>query len=385
LASSVADRLIREPQDPRRVVYLELFFDLAFLLALTRLSRNLSAHLNGIGALHALILLGAIYWVWISTIWLADWYDPNHRIVQALIAWSMFGGLLMAAAVPQAFGPHALIFAGAYVGVHLGRGAVALVALRGHRLQQRSLRILLWFLATGVLWITGAAVRPAQIPLWTAAIVVDYAAPRAGWPVPRLGRSSREDVRATGSRLAERFQQVFLISLGELILLTGTTYSDSDLGWKATAAFVLVFVHAGLLAFIYYRPAGRQLGATIDTSEYPASVGQEAGYLHLVFIASVITSAVGDGRLIAGTGRVPTLSTTVATVTGTALFLLARIMLSVLTYGRLSLARLAGLIAIVALAPATARLPSVAVIAVIDAVLLITTAGDGLLERRARR
>jgi low temperature requirement protein LtrA len=385
LASSVAERLVREPDDPRRVVYLELFFDLAFLLALTRLSRNLATHLGGVGALHTLILLAAVYWVWVTTIWLADWYDPNHRIVQALIAWSMFGGLLMAAAVAEAFGAHALIFAGAYVGVHVVRGTVALMALRGHRLQRRSLRILVWFLATGVLWIAGAAVHPAQFPLWTVAIVVDYTVGRAGWPVPGLGRASREEVRATGSRLAERFQQVYLISLGELILLTGTSYSESDLGWAATATFVLVFAHAALLALIYYRPAGRQLGPAIDTSEYPASVGQEAGYLHLVLIAAVIASAVGDERLIAAPGRVPTLSTTVATITGTALFLLARILLSVLTYGRLSLARLAGLMAIVAFAPATFHLPSLAVVAVIDAVLLITAASDDLLERRARR
>lgn len=381
----MADRLLREPQDPRRVVYLELFFDLAFLLALTRLSRSLAVRLDGIGGLHTLILLAAVYWIWVTTIWLADWYDPNHRIVQAQIAWSMLGGLVMAAAVAAAFGGRALVFAGAYVGVHLGRGVVALIALRGHRLQRRSLRILVWFLATGVLWITGAAVRPAQLPLWTVAIVVDYAVARAGWPLPRLGHSSREDVRATGGRLAERLQQVFLISLGELILLTGTVYSDSGLGWTATVGFVLAVVHAGLFAFIYYRPAGRQLGPAIDTSEYPASVGQEAGYLHLLLIAAAIASAVGDGRLIAGQGRMPTLSTTVVTITGTALFLLGRILLSVLTYGRLSLARLAGLLAIVAFAPATFLLPSVAVIAVIDAALLVTVLSDALLERRGRR
>jgi low temperature requirement protein LtrA len=80
----------------------------------------------------------------------------------------------------------------------------------------------------------------------------------------------------------------------------------------------------------------------------------------------------------------PTLSTTVVTITGTAMFLLGRILLSVLTYSRLSLARLAGLLAIVAFAPATFLLPSVAVVAVIDAALLVTATSDMLLERRAR-
>jgi low temperature requirement protein LtrA len=302
MTSNVAQRLLREPQEPRRVVYLELFFDLAFLLALTRLSRNLTTHLDASGAFHTLLLLAAVYWVWLATTWAADWYDPNHRILQAVIAGSMFGGLLMAAAVPGAIGRYALVFAGAYVAVQVGRGTVLLTVLRGHPLQRRSLRILLWFLLTGVLWVTGAAVRRAQVPLWTVAVVVDFAVGRFGWPTPWLGRTTREDVQASGGRLAERFQQIFIISVGELILVAGMSYSAAGLGRAASVAFTLVFVNAALLALIYYTPAGQQLGPAIDRSEYPASVGQEAGYLHLVLIAAVIASAVADERIITDAG-----------------------------------------------------------------------------------
>jgi low temperature requirement protein LtrA len=382
MSSNGPARLLRAPQEPRRIVYLELFFDLAFLLAFSRLSGNMLAHPNLSGAFHTLVLLAALYWLWNATTWAADWYDPNHRIVQGIIVGTMLGALLMAAAVPKAFGAYALVFAGAYVTVNVGRGLVFMAVLRGDPAQLRSARILVWSGVTGVLLIVGAAVPALRTPLWTVAVVVDLAMARIRWPVPWLGRTSPEEGRAEGSRLAERLQQIFIVSVGELILVAGIRYSDAGLGWATSTAFVLTFIHAALLALIYYAPAGRQLGPAIDRSEYPASVGQEAGYLHLALIAAVIVIVVGDEGLIVQAAGPPRVSTVVLTVAGTALFLVARLVLSVLTYRRLSLARLAGMLAIVALAPAAFHLPSFAVIAITDVVLLVTVVSDYLIEHR---
>lgn len=379
--STVAERLVRPAADPRRVGYLELFFDLAFLLSLARLSSYLQAHLNAFGGLRMLLLLAAIFWVWLLTTLMADWYDPDHRIVQALIAGSMFGSLMMAAAAPKAFGAYALVFAASYVAVHAVRGVVLIIALRGHRLQRRSLRVTIWFLLTGVLWILGALVPPAQVPLWTVAILLDLGAVWFGWPLPWLGRVSPEDLRTTGGRLAERFQQVFLIAVGELILLAGVSYGEAGLSVPTSVAFTLTFTNAALLALIYYAPAGRQLGRVIDRSEYPESVGQEAAYLHVFLIAAVIAIGVGDRLLIAQAPVDARPRTLVVALAGTALFLVARIMLSLVTYGRLSLARLAGFIAVVCLTPAAFHLPSLAVIAIVDLVLIVTAVSDYLLER----
>jgi low temperature requirement protein LtrA len=126
------ERLFRAPEDPRKASYLELFFDLAFVFALTQLTRSLARNLDLGGALHTLLLLAALWWVWVIAVFLTDWFDPGARAVQGLIGLMMFGGLLMAAAVPEAFGAHAVVFAGAYVAVHIGRGLVLLSALRGH-------------------------------------------------------------------------------------------------------------------------------------------------------------------------------------------------------------------------------------------------------------
>jgi low temperature requirement protein LtrA len=255
--------------------------------------------------------------------------------VRVLVGLATLGSLLMAAAVPEAFGRYAPTFAGTYVAIHLLRSAVLLTLLRRHRLRRRSLRFAFWFTVTGVLWIAGAVAPVIRIPLWTLA----------------------DDLRAVGSHLSERLQQIFLISVGELILLVGTSYSDAGQGRARSVAFALSFVNAVLLAFIYYVPAGRGLGEAVDESEYPAAVGQDAVLLHLALIAGVLSTAVGDELIITGADRPVRVPVVAAALSGTALFLAARIVLSVRTYRRLSLPRLLGVFVVIAVMPLAFRRP----------------------------
>lgn len=385
MRSGRAERLLRTPEDPRRASYLELFFDLAFVLALTQLTRSLARNLDLAGALHTLILLAALWWVWVITAWFTDWFDPGTHVVQGIIGLKMFGGLLMAAAVPEAFGAYAVVFAGAYVAAHLGRALVLLPALRGHPLQRRTARAAFWFLITAVLWIAGAVTPRAQLPLWTAAVIVDYAIAWLGWPTPKLGRTRQDDLRAAGGHLSERLQQIFIISVGNLVLVAGLSYSDAGLGWAQTVSFALSFVNAALIALIYYVPAGSRLGPAIDKSEYPTSLGQAAAYLHLLLIAGTVASSVGTQLIIANADRQVRLPSMVITVAGTALFLIGRLLLSIVIYRRLSRPRLIGLLAIIGVTPAVFHLPALGVIAVVDFVLLVTAASDYFIERNARR
>ncbi|MET7879619.1 low temperature requirement protein A [Micromonospora profundi] len=138
MTSGLPGRLLQRRENPRRTSFLELFFDLTVIFALTRLSQAFLHDLSILGGFQVLVLLAAIWWVWFVTAWSADWFDPRAPLIVALLLWVMFGGLLMAAAVPTAFDEHALVFAVAYVAIHLGRAALLLPALRGHPLQVRT-------------------------------------------------------------------------------------------------------------------------------------------------------------------------------------------------------------------------------------------------------
>ena len=85
----------KNPHGHHRVTYVELFFDLVFVFAITQLSHGLLAHLSLIGALQALILLFAVWWVWIYTTWVANWLNPDRANVRLMLILLMLAGLAL--------------------------------------------------------------------------------------------------------------------------------------------------------------------------------------------------------------------------------------------------------------------------------------------------
>lgn len=378
MASGLAGRLLQRRESPRRTSFLELFFDLAFIFALTRLSRALLDDPSLNGGLQVLLMLAALWWVWFVTAWSADWFDPRAPLIVALLLWVMFGGLLMAAAVPSAFAEHAMVFAVAYVAIHLGRAGLLIPALRGHPLQLRTVRVAVWFAISGVLWLVGAAVASAREALWALALLLEYSLARLRWPFVRLGRSSWPDLQVNGPHLSERYQQIFIIALGELILIAGVTYSDSGLNRESTVAFALAFVIAVALARLYLVPGGARLGDSIEAAGPPGSkLALMAGYLHLVMIAGVLATSVGMEMVIDDPGsRHP--ARLVVVVTGPTLFLIGRILLSALVDPRLPLARLVGVPVMILGGFASIELSLLAASGVVAGVLLLVVVLDAL-------
>src|ERR671915_1665774 len=68
-----------------RVTPVELFFDLVFVFAITQLSHRLLEHLTFAGALETLFLLFAVWWAWIYTTWIANWFDPEKPPVRLML------------------------------------------------------------------------------------------------------------------------------------------------------------------------------------------------------------------------------------------------------------------------------------------------------------
>jgi len=69
----------------------------------------------------------------------------------------MLASLLLAIAIPEAFGERALLFALSYVAIQVGRHffLTFVAAKRGSLERQRAGRILFWFMISGVFWIAG--------------------------------------------------------------------------------------------------------------------------------------------------------------------------------------------------------------------------------------
>src|SRR5215207_1648905 len=132
-----------EGERDHQVSSMELFFDLDYVFAITQLSHLLSEHLDLRGATQTALLLLALWWAWVDTAWLTNWFDPDRRQVRLMLIGAMVATLIMAVALPEAFGDRGLMFAIAFVAVQVGRFAFAVLATRDdpglHRNFQRIL------------------------------------------------------------------------------------------------------------------------------------------------------------------------------------------------------------------------------------------------------
>jgi low temperature requirement protein LtrA len=91
------------PHQHSRVTYVELFFDLVFVFAVTQISHTLLAHFTLLGALQVTLLFLAVWWVWVFTSWITNWLNPEKTPVRLLLFAMMLGGLVLSTSIPAAF------------------------------------------------------------------------------------------------------------------------------------------------------------------------------------------------------------------------------------------------------------------------------------------
>ncbi|MET8282636.1 low temperature requirement protein A [Micromonospora sp. NPDC005174] len=383
--ASRPERLLRGSDASLSASFLELFFDLAFVLALSQTAQHLLHNFTLGGALRTALLLAAVWWIWVATTWTADWYDPETPVIRAVLIVAALGSLLAGVAAPQGLHGRAALFAGAYVGVHLVRGVVTVTMLRGHPRQRRALRILCWYSVTAVVWLAGVLLPAWRVALWVFALVIDLTGPRLGWPTPRLGRARRHELHLTGGHLAERYQQIMIIGLGELVLVAGLSYAGTGLDLAGTVAFLLVFATAVMIGLLYVTPAGQRLGPALDRAD-PSRLGVVTGDLHLVMIAGIVLTAVGAELSIAHPTEKGDTASALVIMGGPALFLVGRILFSLTIHRRISWPRVAALFVLggvaVALRPPLLALSAVATVVVLAVVVLDRA---GILSYRSVR
>src|SRR5829696_1007721 len=293
----------RTDEVSQRVSTLELFYDLVFVFAITQVSHLLLEHLTWAGAGQALIVLLAVWWSWNYTTWTTNELDTETIPVRLLLLALMLVSLLMAVAIPDAFGEHALLFAGSYVAIQVGRHAFLTFAAAepGTMERERAGRILAWFVAAGVLWIAGAlADGPARTALWLGALALDYGAPLVLFWVPGRLRLEGATWNVGTEHFAERFGLFIILALGESIVITGATTSELDLDTARILAFVLAFLASAALWWLYFSSVANVGEHYLAVSENRTILARDAyTYLHVVFVAGIILSAVGDELVIA--------------------------------------------------------------------------------------
>lgn len=307
-----------------RVGFAELFYDLVFVFAITQVSHLLLHHYTLSGAGETLLLLLAVWWVWVYTTWVTNRLDPDQLSVRALLFLMMAAGLFLSMAIPQAFGDRGLVFALAYSVMQIGRTLFVRASAGDDAVLRRTFgRMLIWFLVSAVFWIGGGlAHHEARLALWAVALALEYLAPAAGFFVPGMGRDVSTDWTVRGGHMAERFGLFVIICLGETLLVSGATFAEVE--WSAAPTLAFLGAVAGTIGmwWVYFNIGHRRGTHHIEHAADPGRLARLAfTYLHFPIVVGVVLSAVGSELAIAhpdGHAHWPEVA---ALVGGVALFL----------------------------------------------------------------
>jgi low temperature requirement protein LtrA len=142
-----------------------------------------------------------------------------------------------------------------------------------------------------------------------------------------------------------------------LILVTGLAFSGSGLGADRSAALVVSFATTVLLWRIYIYRAGELLGTAIAAARDPLRVGYAQAYSHLIMVAGIVVTAVGQELVITHPLGHTRLAWIAVILGGPALFLAGRAIFEYAVFARVSRDRPIGLLALAVAAPVTLLLP----------------------------
>jgi low temperature requirement protein LtrA len=366
-------------QTEKRVVPLELFFDLVFVFAVTQVTVLMSHKPTWEGLGEGLLVLIALWWCWGAYAWLTN-YIASDEGLERLLMFVVMGALLIAAlAVPHAFDDDALLFGLAY--------AVA-----------RWMHIFIWAEANDDVDIGQAIVRLARtaVPgpallivaglvddgtlravLWIVGLSIDYAGPYV------YGVSG---FRVSAGHFAERFSLIVIIALGESIVAIGAGVTEElDAGILAAAIFGLAlscalwwayFDVVAVVAERRFRRMEPELRVRIARDSY--------SYIHLPMIAGIVLVALGVKKTTQHVDEPLKLVPTVALFGGIALYYAGHVGFRLRNLGTLNRIRLGALIVSLALIPVAVEVDALLAVAMAAVLSSSVIAYEAIHFREAR-
>jgi low temperature requirement protein LtrA len=268
----------------RRVTWLELFFDLVFVVVIAQLSHALAAHVDIGGAIGFILLFVPVWWIWLSATIYNDRFETEDLSYRTITFLLMVPVAALAIFGHDGLGKGSVGFALAYAAA---RVIFVALWLRGGRHNPAfapvANRYAIGFGASVLLFVSSIFVpAPWRFGLWALGLLCDFAA-----PLTTLHLQARLP-RLTASKLVERFGLFTIIVLGEGIVgvVSGVAERESltplvalDLVLGLALVFGLWWIY---FDFIARRRARRGVWLTLSWS-----------YLHLPLHAAMAATAAG--------------------------------------------------------------------------------------------
>jgi low temperature requirement protein LtrA len=348
----------------QRVSPLELFFDLVFVFAFTRVTTFLSHNPTWGGLLRALLILSMLWWAWSGYAWLTNNFDPEKGDVRLVVLSASAAMLIAALAVPHTFGSDGVIFAIAYLvvrGLHL---VLFTIAGRGDRDLLGAVTRIAPSAVIGsvMLLVAGFLHGSAQLALWCAAVAATYLGALVG---------HMQGWRVSAAHFVERFGLIIIIALGESIVAIGVGGRSLSLGTSVIEAALLGFTVTACLWWSYFDWFAyvAQARLTEATGAERAALARDAfTYLHLPMVAGIVLFAFGLKTVVSNVSGSLHIVPAVGLFGGIALYMLAHVVVRLRVGGGWGRGRPVATVVLLALLPIATHISSLAALGLVAAV-----------------
>ncbi len=284
-------RSVEDADEIRHATWLELFFDLVFVVAVAQLAGALSSDLTTEGFFIFLGLFVAVWWAWVGYTFYADRFDTDDVIHRVLMLGGMFAVAALASVIPDAAQGDTEPFAVAYVAVRaivIGLNARAWLHLPAAR-PLLNVYIPAFSTAAALMLFSVAVEPPARYWMWALALTIDIGTPLAS-------RSRIAIVRVHSSHIPERVGLFTIIVLGEAVLAVVIGTSSVDWSLESGLVALLGFAIAASFWWLYFDYLD---GETLIRRG--VWYGQALLYSHVPLTAGVIVLGVGVKEAIEDT------------------------------------------------------------------------------------
>ena len=273
--------------EERTSTWLELFFDLCFVVAVAALARGLHHDPDAGGMLRFLGLFVPVWWSWMIFTWYATSFDNDDVPYRLSLLAAMLAILGLAASVGRVgVDPAATVtFVLAYAFMRL---LVAGLFLRAGRYVPAAFGRFVFFYAAGnvlgaTIWLSSLLVpAPLRYAVWALGLCVELLG-------PILAVMTLDDPRITfhPRHIAERYGLFTLIVLGESVLAVASGTSGTHWAPPAVLTAVVGFVAAACIWWQYFDHVG---SSGIELGPRPAFYW---GYGHFAVYAGIAAFGVG--------------------------------------------------------------------------------------------
>jgi low temperature requirement protein LtrA len=376
-----APRLSAVLREGERVTTLELFFDLVFVLAITQCTALMAEHPTWEGLAQGVLVLGMLWWSWTGYAWLTSVVDPEEGSVRIVIFVAMAALLIVAIAVPEAFGSLALEFAIAYGVVRAAHIALFVLASRDDPGLRRSVIGLAISTAVGVGLLVVASFfdGAAQAGVWSLALLLDMAGPfffgAEGW-------------KLVPTHFAERHGLILIIALGESIVAIGVG-AKAQLSPGIAAAAVAGIALIAAMWWTYFDVvalvSARRLARAPEGRVRNEMARDSYSYLHFPMVAGIVLVALGLKKTLGDVNGELEIEPAFALLAGLASYLLALVAFRWRHIRSVNRRRLALALLLLALLPLAVELPALATLAIVTSLLCALIAYDTISYGEGRR